>query len=263
MKRRKKRRKGIFKKKSLYGIIFGIIILSIAFICSLQHSPTNQTTNQTFQLKAAIVDQGSLSPAAGPNPVFIEIATNILEQAGYIVDYYPSEEVNVEFYRNLPTRGYGLIILRVHSALFEEGQPPVALFSSEIYSEDKYVYEQLTEQISIARFTRHEEQKYFGVAPRFVKSSMNGRFQNTTIIMMGCNGLTYTYMAQAFIEKGAKVYISWNGSVSASHTDQATTQLLKHLITEKQTIKQAVTETMNEVGPDPESGSVLRDYPDT
>jgi hypothetical protein len=70
-------------------------------------------------------------------------------------------------------------------------------------------------------------------------------------------------MAEAFIEKGAKVYISWNGSVSASHRDQATTQLLKHLITEKQTIKQAVTETMKEVGSDPAHGSILQYYPDT
>ena len=67
---------------------------------------------------------------------------------------------------------------------------------------------------------------------------MKETFQNTTIIMMGCNGLTYPYMAQAFIGKGVKVYISWDLAVSASHTDKATIHLLQRLITEKQTIKQ-------------------------
>jgi len=69
-------------------------------------------------------------------------------------------------------------------------------------------------------------------------AGMKGTFQNTTIIMMGCNGLTYPYMAQAFIGKGVKVYISWDLAVSASHTDKATIHLLQRLITEKQTIKQ-------------------------
>ena len=263
MTRRKKRRKGIFKKKSLYGIAFVIIILSIIFIYSSQHSPTNQTTSQTFQLKAAIVDQGSLSPAAGPNPVFIETATNILEQAGYTIDYYPGEKVTVEFYRNLPTHGYSLIVLRVHSVAGTfEGKPYVLFFTSERFSRTKYIHEQLTDQIGWVGYYEGDP-IYFGIREEFVRLGMNGQFNNAIIIMMGCEGLTYTNMAEAFIEKGAKVYISWNGSVSAGHTDQATTQLLKHLIIEKQTMKQAVTETMKEVGPDSESGSVLRDYPDT
>jgi hypothetical protein len=57
-------------------------------------------------------------------------------------------------------------------------------------------------------------------------------------------------MAEAFTLKGAKVYIGWKGSVSATHTDTATISLLQHLITEKQTIKQAVENTMKEVGTD-------------
>ena len=259
MKRRKKRRKGLFKKKSFYGIVFAVIILSIAFIYSAQHSTQNQTISQTFQFKAAIIDH--LSPTA-PNQTFIQTATNTLKTAGFTVDYYPSEKVNVELCRKLPTHGYGLIILRVHSALQLGRRPPVCLFTSEPYSQMKYVYEQLTGQVGIVTFLYHEEEPpYFGISPKFIRS-MNERFSNTIVIMMGCDGLTYTDMAEAFIEKGAKVYISWNGSVSASHTDQATTQLLRHLITENQTIKQAVTETMKEVGPDPEYESILQYYPD-
>lgn len=251
------------------AILVAIIAISSFLIYSYLNPSQNQTISQTFQFKAAIVDQGSLSPTAGFNPVFIETATNILEQAGYTVDYYPGEEVTVEFYRNLPTHGYGLIILRVHSGLQEGNRPPVIFFTSEYYSETKYVYEQLTGQLWKGRIGTFKEdefiegQTYFGISPEFVKKGMKKKFQNTTVIMMGCNGLTYTDMTEAFIEKGARIYVSWNGSVSASHTDQATTQLLKHLITEKQTVKQAVTETMKEVGPDPADGSILLYYPET
>jgi hypothetical protein len=49
--------------------------------------------------------------------------------------------------------------------------------------------------------------------------------------------------------------------VSASHTDAATTYLLRHLVTEKERIKQAVSDTMSEVGLDPAYSSMLGYYP--
>jgi hypothetical protein len=237
-----------------------IVIFSSYFTYNLLNQPQNQTTNPaSSQLKAAIVDQLSLT---FPNQTFIEVATNILKQAGYTVDYYAGEEVTVEFYRNLPTRGYGLIILRVHSSAAElQGEEfveiPVGIFTSESYSQTKYVYEQLTDQLLMASYTMPQPPYYFGIVPKFVTSSMKGTFQNTIIIMMGCEGLNNTKMAEAFIQKGAKAYIGWKGAVSASHTDQATTRLLQHLISEKQTIKQAVDKTMKEVGPDPVYNSLL------
>jgi len=164
----------------------------------------------------------------------------------------------VEFYGNLPTHGYDLIILRVHSAITVDMH--ACLFTSEVSSRTKYVYEQLTGRFAGAKFP-HEETICFAISPLFVVHSMKGAFQNTTIIQIGCDGLAHTTMAEAFRQKGAIVYISWTEDVLASHTDQATTQLLKHLLTEKQTIKQAVTETMKEVGPDPVYKSLLTYYP--
>jgi hypothetical protein len=90
---------------------------------------------------------------------------------------------------------------------------------------------------------------------------MKGTFNDTTVIMMGCYGLEYPSMAEAFIEKGAQVYIGWNGTVSADHTDEATINLLKHLILEKQAIGQAVENTMKENGEDPIDKSILTYYP--
>jgi hypothetical protein len=243
------------------AFILIIVILSAYFICTFLVQPQNQTINPALSHpKAAIVDHLSLT---APNQTFREKATNTLEQAGYTVDYYPGEEVNVEFYRNLPTHGYSLIVLRVHSAITVGSGPiqgSLGLFTSEARSKTKYIYEQLTDRLIGAKFP-NEETIYFGISPLFVLHSMKGDFQKATIIQMGCDGLAYTTMAEAFIQKGAKVYISWTGDVLASHTDQATTELLKHLLTETQTIKQAVDTTTTEVGADPMHKSLLTYYP--
>jgi hypothetical protein len=246
------------------ALILILVLCSAYFGYSLLSQPQNQTINQEpSQPKAAIVDQLSLT---FPNQTFIEAATNILKQAGYMVDYYPGKKVTVEFYKNLPIHGYSIIILRVHSSAAElQGKElvenPVCIFTAEQYSQSRYVYEQLTDQLVIASYTMPQPPYYFAIVPKFVTSSMKDTFKNTVIIMMGCEGLNNTKMAEAFIEKGAKAYIGWKGSVSASHTDTATISLLQHLITEKQTIKQAIENTMKEVGPDPTYKSQLTYYP--
>lgn len=246
------------------AILIAVISFSGFLINSMLNQPsTNHTVSSISEPKAAIVDQASLSPAETPNPQFTETATNLLKQTWDIVDYYHGERVNVDFYRNLATHGYALIILRVHSGLSKGGNPPVGFFTSEPYSSQKYLYEQLTEQIVSVHYLPYEkgDPEYFGIWPGFITQSMQGRFNNTIIIMMGCDGLRYTDMAEAFLQKGAKVYMSWNRSVSPSHSDTATIRLLQHLITEKQTVKQSVENTMNEVGPDYSYKSYLIYHP--
>lgn len=263
MKRRKKRKKGLSKKESLYGILLAVVIVSILFIYFSLRSPSNQT-NKTFQFKAAIVDH--LSFLQQQNPAFNQTCKTILEEAGFTVDYYPGEQVTVEFYRKLPTYGYGLIILRVHSAIVLdthlEETMDLALFTSELYNKNDHYLEQLYDQVGPAQISPGDP-IYFGVGPLFVLRYREGSFHDTIIIMMGCDGMKYTQMAEAFIKKGAKAYIGWDKGVLASHTDEATIHLLQHLVIEKQTIEKAVTKTNKEVGPDPQDRSVLRYYPDS
>ena len=238
-----------------------IVVFSSYFTYNFLNQPQNQTTNPTSsQLKAAIVDHLSLTI---PNQTFIQTATNTLKQAGYTVDYYPCEEVTVEFYRNLPTHGYSIIILRVHSAVGPGNQPPLALFTSEPISNTEYVSDQLTDRLQGVAFLPYKsgDPTFFGIPPKFVGLSMNGKFRNTIIIAMGCDGLTYSDMADAFIRKGAKAYIGWKGSVLASHTDLATAHLLQHFVIEKQTLETATKEAMQDVGADPAYNSLLTYYP--
>lgn len=259
-----------YKKRLFYigtvitvAILIVIVALSSFLIYFSLDASLNQTialdrtNNQRFKLKAAIVDHLSLST---PNQSFIGKASTILRQAGYTVDYYSGEEVTVEFYRNLPTYGYSLVVLRVHSA---RGDTSLSLFTSEQYSTRRYVYEQLDEQITAVGFTPYTEGDplYFGIGPRFIKLSMKGRFQNTLIVMMGCFGLTYSEMAESFTQKGAKVYISWSGDVLGVRNDPAIACLLQHLILEKQTVEKAVADTEKAFGPSPLDDSVLLYYP--
>lgn len=209
--------------------------------------------------RAAIVDQLSLTV---PNPTFIATATDVLERAAYAVDYYPGEEVTVDFYRSFPERGYDLIIFRVHSATLTtpEDDASVSLFTGELYDSTRYLDEQADGRLAITYYYEGSPQ-YFGITAGFVESSMKGRFDDTMVIMMGCEGLSTDRAAQAFIDRGAKAFISWTRFVSASHTDAATERLLELLLLEQVRPAVAVVKTNEEVGRDPTYGSVLQILP--
>ena len=90
---------------------------------------------------------------------------------------------------------------------------------------------------------------------------MTEEFDSTAIIMMGCSCLFLTDMAEAFIDKGASVYLGWDGTVDLYYVDRATPYLMGQLCTEKATIKEAVKNTRNVIGPDPKYNAVLKYHP--
>ncbi|MEM2970770.1 MAG: hypothetical protein QXR63_07575 [Candidatus Bathyarchaeia archaeon] len=272
IKAEKEKRKGVTLFLAI--VLLGISLLTyFAYTLVTQSSsdliePDMQFTpeNPNSQFKAVIVDHLNLTFS---NQNFVETAAKILTSADYTVDYFDGEKVTVEFYRTLPMRGYSLIILRVHSSATSaytgtENPLGLGLFTSEPYDRSKYIPEQLTNQVGSIAYSMEEAERgiaYFGISPLFVAKGMKGKFNNPIIIMMGCEGLKNTKMAEAFIERGAKAYIGWNASVTASRTDTATTRLLHYLIMEKQMIGQAVENTMKDVGPDPADNSFLLYYP--
>jgi len=260
-KGRKKSRKYPLRKILAYGAIAALVLgvgLYFAIDQLIQAAPLD--CSQVTVPRAAIVDQLSTSQ---PNEAFIEEATALLNEAGFVVDYYEGESVTVKFYKKLPTHCYSLILLRVHSATFNPERQVLDFFTSEPYSKSKYVGDQLKDRVRAVAFAPYEEGDpvYFGITDEFVRSSMKGDFNNTMVIMMGCDGLKYDDMAEAFVEEGAQVYVAWSGLVSAPHTDQVTVDLLQRFLFEEQTVEQAVTGTMNELGADPKYESVLSYYP--
>jgi len=242
-------------------LIFAVSVSGlITYFVLNQSSP-----RQAVSFKAAIVDQLS---ATFPNQSFNDNAKTLLADAGYTVDYYGPDKVTVEFFRGLPSKGYGLVIIRAHSTGHSNvpGED-ITIFTSEPYDPNRYQYEQLTNQVFRAslgtNLTEAELGKgrlYFAISSSFVEHSMQGRFPNSIIIMMGCTGLKNSNMAQAFVSKGARVYVSWENSVTPDRTDNATTALLRSLAQGK-TVGQAVRATMIKIGPDPVYNSQLGYYP--
>ena len=263
-----RRGEGSSRLRRMAVVFAGIALVSTCLAAGLLLSGLTDSTPGPRPRMAAIVDQLSLT---FPNPTFAATATDILEQAGYQVDYYPGEEVTVEFYRNLPTHGYELIVLRVHSGLVRQVSPAtgsrtltdyVSLFTGELYSDEKYAGVEAAGRLGVGVGRSQEDgPRYFGITPYFVESTMQGRFDNTAIILMGCDGLRSATTAEAFLQRGTGTFVSWSGPVSASHTDVATERLLQYLLVDKLTTPQAVAQTMAEVGPDPSYDSTLLVHP--
>ena len=247
------------RKRTLYNILAVLFVsLNLVACSSLQSTTQTISSTNSHTLKAAIVDHLSISH---PNQAFFKECSDILKESGYAVDYYKGEEVSVEFYRDLPTLGYDLIVFRAHSTYIQK-YLSLAIFTSEPYSKERYVQEQLRNRVARGFIEpyRQGDPDYLVITDKFVRYSMRGSFKDTIIIMMGCTGIKKA-MASAFLEKGAKAYIGWNGLVSAGHTDAATIRLLRNLLLEGKTIAQSVAKTMKEVGYDVQYKSMLLFWP--
>jgi hypothetical protein len=211
-------------------------------------------------LKAVIVDQLS---SIRENDAFVANVTRQLEKYGFEVDLYQRDEVDVYLYRQLATRGYRLIIFRAHSGLLAENevtQDRTVLFTNEGYSQAKYIPEQLNDQLVMARVGEGYPM-VFGIPPKFITETMEGGFDDAVVIMMGCSGLFVRDLAKAFVDKGASVYVGWNGSVELYYIDEATPYLVEQLCSGNLTIREAVDNTMDIIGPDPVHKAGLEYYP--
>lgn len=218
------------KKLMSIILIFTMLIISVFLLFQI----FIQNFEIPFSFNAIIVDQ--LEKHA-PNQFFIENVTEILQRYNFTVVHNRSAEVTVNFYKNLPKSNPGIIIFRVHSAIRNNTQL-VDFFTSELYIEGKY--EEYGDRLSIAWYP-WESEEYFAVGPSFVEI-MDGIFPKTIIIAMGCGSLKYSTMAQAFKDKGAKLYVGWTGNVSITDSDKITLKLLELLFVENETIEYAVSQ---------------------
>ena len=260
----KKKTKGKPRKGGLPRFAWLLIALGIAgIVVFVRLYPMGQPLpNNGGGLKAVIVDQLS---SVRENETFIADVTEDLEDCGFEVDLYQGDNVTVDSYRQLGAHGYKVVIFRAHSGLLAENdvtQDRTVLFTNEEYSQVSHYTEQLNDQLVMARVGEGYPM-VFGIPPKFIRESVEGRFDDAVVIMMGCSGLFVRDLAQAFVDKGASVYVGWNGSVELYYIDEATPYLIEQLCSGNRTIKEAVDNTMdvNAVGPDPEHGSGLEYYP--
>ena len=242
-------------------VFVAVVVIGVVALAAVR--PWGNTPpDNTGTPRAAIVDQ---LHNLQPNEAFIAEVTRELEAYGFEVDLYQGDEITVGFYRDLASRGHRLILFRVHSGLvIENGQvlQRTLLFTNEAYSASKYPAEQLSDRLGKGSAAEGEPMM-FGITAGFVASSrsMPGEFDDTAIIMMGCSALFYTDLAEAFVARGASVYLGWHGSVNLNYVDEATPYLMTQLCSMNATITQAVDSTMEVIGPDPRYLAELRLYP--
>jgi hypothetical protein len=254
----KKRMRRIYTIITLLIVISVIVLVSYYLATSLLGS--NSSTNENGEnpddrsLKAALVDA---LYATLPNDEFTKTLTESLQEAGFEVDVFQGTEVTVDFLRTMPN-GYNLTILRMHSALHDD---QLYLFTAEPYSVGKYTQEQQFQIVKEAYTTETEEsQPVFAVNWGFIKRCMTGKFNDTLVIVMGCDGTRDPVIIEEFMNQGAVGYISWSGPVLLSHSDVATLHLAEGLYLEKLSVEEAIEATNNQVGADPEHGALLEYY---
>jgi hypothetical protein len=154
----------------------------------------------------------------------------LLDDAGLTHVSYNS--MGIDGLRLMTTGNYRYIILWGHSGIND-------MATSERYSPLYHVFEQMTGQVGgyeVAGKT------YFSLQPSFI-DNLPGRFQGTIIMLMGCNTLTQTDLAQSFINKGASEVIGWRGLVEEQVTDTTVSTLFQRVLVDHMATIQAVSET--------------------
>ncbi len=241
------------RSRNLLLLIFLAIIIFSAYVLSInQNSPQQQTEGNTTDntLKAAILD-GLYDKE--PNLTLIEDMVQHLSNAGYSVDVYKGTNVTINLLRNIG--GYKIVIMRVHSSIHTDNF--LYVFSGEKYTESKYVDEQLAGAVRKAYTFDENEPPYFALNSVFIGKLKPNGLNGTTLMMMGCNGTTSNYVIQRFFEEGVQAYISWDGYVDLTRSDEATLRLVKAMCLEGLTPEAAVEKVNREIGPDPDYDTQL------
>jgi len=238
-------------------------------------------------LKAVIIDQ--LYDDV-PNDYFNRKATKYLEDAGYQVDFYTTENATVNLFKKLPSINYQFIVMRTHAVESNtDGNKSVMIFTGEKYSEKKYISEQLmghlkkgvpilertfsineknsTGWIQINETTKmitspvnyvEESEEYFLVSPQMIINGMEGTFPNSTVLLGGCSTLKNTSMAESFLKKGASEVVGWSDLVSSSDNDKALLKLLEKILVDEKSTQTALDEIMTDWKSDPNYNSTMQ-----
>jgi hypothetical protein len=168
--------------------------------------------------------------------------------------------------KDLPTLGYELIIIRVHSGPLIKVLPngtktasnDIVIFTNERYESSKYLDDQLDGRI--VKGVLENEGAFFAVTPSFVRA-IQARFNNTTVILEACYGFRGTSMLEALRSRGVGTIAGWDGEVSVSYADEVVINIVDKVYGRGATLQQAVEACRKDMGRDPYYGSELRVFP--
>jgi len=257
-----------FLRKSFLIIILSSIGILVSMIFVFSNTDQVQAYDNGIP-KALILDQLYND---FPDEYFQNTAKKYLEASGYEVDIVTTEDITVEYMKNLPTMNYKFVVVRSHGVADDFNQNEVALFTGEKYTEDSYILEQLSgtikkgaplidltfmptnqestewvktnenqfEQTSKVKTIDNSDDEYFLISPKFVRDVMKGSFSNTIFFLGGCETMAEPSMAKSLVDKGASLVVGWDRPVGSVDNDQIMLEFLKNFLVEKYDVKRAI-----------------------
>jgi len=190
-----------------------------------------------------------------PNPYFKEKAIQYLELAGYKVDVFTTEDITVDFYKNLPSLNYKYIVIRTHGLEDVNYNNATYLFTGEKYDINKYIPEQLSNQLGKGAPIYGEERNlieeknedledrmYFLVGSKLVDELMVGKFPDSIILIGGCESVRNKDLAKSLILRGASEIVGWDRTIGSNENDRIMLEFLEKTLVDKEKIQDVVIE---------------------
>lgn len=197
-----------------------IILILFTFIAVSTYIRQSQLTANKG--KAVIYD-----PLSTQTDTFTQQCSETLTRAGYKVHTLKGENATVEAIAGL--NGYGLIVFRAHSGVFED---EVWIFTGEEFSSSRHVLEQVSGEVHLAR-SPNDPRLYFAVGPSFFKLHVADGLKDTVVLLMGCDTMKDSSLAEALCGCGAAAVAGWDGPVNLDVSDNVFTGLVGELCTGK------------------------------
>lgn len=245
----KKRRKTWRARKTRRWIWIALTLLSVVVGALLAYQGFHGTSVETaISNRAAILDGLGID---FPNKTFIDSATRILEEAGFTVDVYGSENVTLNLLKSLPSKKYSLVIFRVHGGRIRQ---PIGLFIGGGLFVERCGPESHREEVESGYLLLGRpflsNHTYCVAPPHYISDKLKGRFTETLVIAMSCFTGDDRVMADAFFSKGAGAYLGFKGEVSPQYVDAFTIRFLEKVYLGKLSPREAFEEVLEEMGVD-------------
>jgi len=258
---------------------------SIKFLIEEKIIITQASSIPQQEEKSSIIEQSSQSPKQEgksaviidqlhesiPNESFQKIAKKYLEDAGYNVDIFTTEDITIDFFKKLPSMDYKFIIFRTHSTEYIESENPTYLFTGEKYDINKYISEQLsghvgkgfpaTEESVYEEYDESEitaDMMYFLVNSKLFEEMAVGEFPDSLIIIGGCDSMKNNDLAKILLDRGAAGVLGWDRNINAHENDRVILSILEKVLVNKKIIPDAMLDVMQEFGPEIQYSSQLR-----
>lgn len=252
-------------KKSITGILIAAAIVGISFSAFLMQDDSKLQAYDGPP-RAVIIDQ---LYDEMPNEEFQLKATQYLQNAGYSVDIVTTQDITVDYYKNLPKMNYKFVLVRTHGA---ENTNDVVVFTGERYSEEQYISEQLMGQVkkaapllettfnisdddssewvivnetyrykvSPAHPINVSENEFFAISADLVRNAMNGKFNDTVFVLGGCNTLSNPSLGQALLDRGASTVVGWDNTVGNADNDQALLRFMDNYLNQHKNLDESI-----------------------